>query len=166
MTSLVDGGAAARGRGRLLWVVLILSLAINAFFIGTAVWWATSARMMTPAERFQTIVRELGLSDDQRDAFQQFVITARRNTRQLRESNLPLLRKVWDELGKPQPDQEAIAKLVDQATENRRAYQKTMTAALTQFLGNLSPDQRARFIGLTERHHDPIAWRLRRLVTP
>lgn len=166
MTSLVDGGAAARGRGWPLWVALILSLAINAFFIGAAVWWATAARMMTPAERFQTIVRELDLSDDQRDAFQQFVITARRNTRQLRESNLPLLHKVWDELGKPQPDQASIAKLVDQATENRRAYQKTMTAALSQFLGNLSPDQRARFVGLTERRHDPIAWRLRRLVTP
>lgn len=166
MTSLVDGGTAAGGRGRLLWVALVLSLVLNAFFVGTAVWWATSPRWMTPAQRFQQVVRELNLSDDQRDAFQQFAITARRNTRQLQQNNQPLLRKVWDELGKPKPDQDLIAKLVDQATENRRTYQKTMTAALTQFLADLKPEQRAQFIGLTERHHDPIAWRLRRLVTP
>ncbi len=168
MTSLVDGGTAARVRGRSLWlwVALALSLAVNAFFVGTAVWWATTARMLTPAERFQQIVTDLSLSDDQRDAFRQFIVTARRGTRQLRDNNLPLLRKVWEELGKPQPDQALIAKLVDQATENRRVYQKTMTAALSQFLADLKPDQRARFIDLTERRHDPTAWRLRRLVAP
>jgi Spy/CpxP family protein refolding chaperone len=166
MTSLADGGAATGSRGRLLWLVLVISLAVNAFIIGVAVWWATTERMMTPARRFQQIVGELSLSDDQRDAFQQFVIAARRGTRQLRESNEPLLRQVWQELGKAQPDQDKIGKLVDQATENRRAYQKNMTAALSQFLADLSPEQRANFIGLTERRHDPAAWHLRRLVAP
>jgi Spy/CpxP family protein refolding chaperone len=166
MTSLADGGAVTASRGRLLWLALVVSLAVNAFFIGTAVWWATSAHMLTPAQRFQQIVRELNLSDDQRDAFQQFAITARRGMRQLHDSNEPLLGKVWSELNKPQPDQDMIAKLVDEATTNRRAYQRTMTAALTQFLANLNPDQRAQFIGLTQRKHDPIAWRLRQLVAP
>ncbi len=165
MSSLADGRAASGSRGRLLWLALIVSLAVNAFIAGLAVWWVTSERM-TPARRFQQIVHELNLSDDQRDAFQQFIIATRRGTRQLQDSNEPLLQKVWQELAKPQPDQQLIAKLVDEATENRRAYQKTMTAALSQFLGNLSQDQRQQFIGLTERHHDPAAWRLRRLVTP
>lgn len=165
MTSLADGRATSVSRGRLLWLALIVSLAINAFIVGLVVWWVTAERM-TPARRFQQIVHELNLSDDQRDAFQQFIIAARRGTRQLHDSNQPLLQKVWQELDKPQPDQQLIAKLVDEATENRRAYQKSMTAALTQFLGDLSPDQRAQFIGLTGRHHDPAAWRLRRLVTP
>lgn len=166
MTVLADGRAATASRSRLLWGVLVISLAVNAFFIGTAVWWATSAHMLTPGERFRQIVHELNLSDDQRDGFQQFIISARRGMRQLHDSNGPLLHKVWQELAKPQPDQTLITKLVDQATENRRAYQKTMTAALSQFLADLSPDQRAQFIGLTERRHDPAAWRLRRLVTP
>ncbi|HWI27060.1 MAG TPA: Spy/CpxP family protein refolding chaperone [Stellaceae bacterium] len=166
MTVLADGRAARASRSRLLWVVLVISLAVNAFFIGTAAWWATSLHMLTPAQRFRQIVHELSLSDDQRDAFQQFTIAARRGMRQLHDSNGPLLQKVWQELAKPQPDQDLIAKLVDQATENRRAYQRTMTAALSQFLADLSPDQRAQFIALTERHHDPAAWRLRRLVTP
>lgn len=165
MTSLADGRATLVSRGRLLWLALIVSLAINAFIVGLAVWWVTAERM-NPAQRFQQIVHELNLSDDQRDAFQQFIIAARRGTRQLHDNNQPLLEKVWQELSKPQPDQQLIAKLVDEATQNRRAYQKTMTAALTQFLGDLSPDQRTQFIGLTERHHDPAAWRLRRLVTP
>ncbi|HZB89808.1 MAG TPA: Spy/CpxP family protein refolding chaperone [Stellaceae bacterium] len=165
MTSLADGGTAIFPRGRLLWVALIVSLAVNAFFIGVAVWWATSAQMLTPAQRFQQIVRELNLSDDQRDAFRQFVIAAHRGMRQLEESNRPLLGKVWQELNKPQPDQQLISKLVDQATENRRVYQKAMTAALSQFLSSLNPDQRSQFIGLTERKHDPAAWKLRRLIT-
>lgn len=165
MTSIADGGTAIFSRSRLLWLALIVSLAVNAFFIGTAVWWATSAQMLTPAQRFQQVVGELNLSDDQRDAFQQFIITARRGMRQLQGSNGPLLTKVWQELNKPQPDQQLISKLVDQATENRRTYQRAMTAALTQFLSSLNPDQRAQFIGLTERKHDPAAWKLRRLIT-
>jgi uncharacterized membrane protein len=166
MTILADGRTATASRSRLLWLALVVSLTINAFFVGTAVWWATSLHRLTPAQRFQEIVRELNLSDDQRDAFQEFIVAARRGMRQLHDSNGPLLQKVWQELAKPQADQGLIGKLVDQATENRRAYQKTMTAALSQFLGDLSPDQRAQFIALTERHHDPVAWRLRRLVTP
>lgn len=166
MTSVADGGTATASRGRLLWVALILSLLVNAFFLGSAAWWVSSWHHMTPAERFQQVVRELQLNNDQRDAFQVFVITARRGTRQLFENNRPLLGKVWAELGKPKPDQDEIAKLVDEATSNRRAYQKSMTAALAQFLGDLSPEQRARFVNLTQQKHNPISWRLRRLVTP
>jgi Spy/CpxP family protein refolding chaperone len=166
MTSVADGGTATASRGRLLWAALILSLLVNAFFLGSAAWWVSSWHRMTPAERFQQVVRELRLNNDQRDAFQVFVITARRGTRQLFESNRPLLGKVWDELGKPKPDQDEIAKLVDQATNNRRTYQKSMTAALAQFLSDLSPEQRERFISLTQQKHNPISWRLRRLVTP
>jgi uncharacterized membrane protein len=166
MTTVADGGAATASRGRLLWLALVLSLLVNAFFLGTAAWWLTSLHRMTPAQRFQQVVRDLRLTNDQRDAFQVFVITARRGTRQLFESNRPLLGKVWVELGKAKPDQDQIAKLVDQATDNRRAYQKSMTAALAQFLADLSPQQRARFIDLTQEKHNPISWRLRRLVTP
>jgi uncharacterized membrane protein len=166
MTSLAAGGVRSGSRSRLLWLALIISLALNAFLIGTMVWWVGANRMLTPAERFQQIGRELSLTDDQRDTFQQFVIEMRRNGRQLRENNEPLVQKVWDEMGKAQPDLAAIDRLVDEATENRRAYQKNMAVALSRFLGSLSPQQRAEFVELTKRHQDQVAARLRHLVTP
>lgn len=166
MMSLAEDGARARSRGRLLWLALAISLALNAFVVGTLAWWVHANRMATPAERFQQTVRELNLNDDQRDAFQQFVIEMRRNTRQLRNDNGPLVQKVWEEIGKAQPDRDAIGHLVDQATENRRAYQKGMTEALTRFLANLSAEQRGEFITLTQRRQDPVAAHLRRLVVP
>jgi Spy/CpxP family protein refolding chaperone len=166
MTSVADGGSATASRGRLIWVALVLSLVVNAFFLGTAAWWATSWHRSTPAQRFQEVVRELNLSQDQEDAFRVFVITARRGTRQLFQSNRPLLQKVWTELKKPKPDQAEIGQLIDQTTENRRVYQKSMAGALAQFLGNLNPEQRTHFINLTQLRHDPLAWRLRRLVEP
>jgi len=166
MTGLAEDGAPGRARGRLLWLALVISLALNAFVVGALVWWVVADRMTTPAQRFQQIARELRLNDDQRDAFQQFVIEMRRNTRQLRDGNQPLVQKVWDELSKPQPDRDLIDHLVDQATENRRAYQKGMTDALARFLANLSAEQRSAFINLTRRHQDPAAAHLRRLVVP
>jgi uncharacterized membrane protein len=166
MTSVAGDRARSGSRGRLLWLALAISLALNAFVVGTLAWWVNANRMTTPAERFQQTVRELHLNDDQRDAFQQFVIEMRRNTRQLHDNNEPLVQKVWDEMGKAQPDRDLISHLVDQATENRRAYQKNMTDVLTRFLANLSAEQRGQFIDLTKRHQDPVAQHLRRLVVP
>lgn len=166
MTSLAAGGLRSGSRGWLLWLALVVSLVLNAFLIGTLVWWVTASRMLTPAERFQQIGRELKLSEDQRDAFQQFIIEMRRNGRQLRESNEPLIQKIWQEQAKPQPDLATIDQLIDQSNENRRVFQKTMAAALTHFLANLSPDQRSQFVQLTDRHQDQVANRLRHLVIP
>jgi uncharacterized membrane protein len=167
MTSVAEGGQRLRSRGRLLWVALALSLTLNVFFVGGLVWSrVTMPSPETPAERFAQIGRELGLSPDQRDSFQQFIIEVRKHTRQLREMNQPLVAKVWNELGKAQPDQGMIATLVDKATENRHAYQKEMTAALSRFLAELSPDQRAKFVELAKRPRDQTAAHLRRLVMP
>jgi Spy/CpxP family protein refolding chaperone len=167
MTSLVEPGAKPGSRGRLLWLALALSLTLNVCFLGGLLWSRmTTEQMLTPAQRVQQVMQELNLSDDQRDAFRQFVIEARRRTRQLRESNEPLVGRVWEELGKGQPDQAVIDKLVDQATENRHAYQKDMTTVLGRFLANLSPEQRAKFIELAKRRQYRTAEHLRRLIIP
>jgi Spy/CpxP family protein refolding chaperone len=166
MTSVAAGGVQSGMRGRLLWIALVISLVVNAFLAGSMVWWASAHRPLTPPERFQQIGRELSLNDDQRDAFQQFIIEMRRNGRQLREKNEPLVEKIWGEMTKAQPDVALLDQLVDQATENRRAFQKSMTVALSRFLGGLSPEQRNQFVELTKRHEDQVAARLRHTVVP
>ena len=164
MTSLAETEAKAGGRGRLLWVALVLSLTLNVFFIGGLVW-SRVDRPPTPAQRFEQIARDLSLSEQQRDAFRQFVAEMRQHTRQMRQSNHPLFQQIWEEFGKPQPDQALVTKLIEQSTQNRHAYQLAMATSLGHFLATLSPAQRTQFIELT-RHHPGHGGRLRQLITP
>ncbi len=167
MTSVAASGAESRTRGRLLRLAFVLSVTLNVFFVGGLIWSrATAERVLTPAERFQQMAKDLNLSEDQRDAFQQFVIEVRQGTRKLREHNHPLVDRVWDELGKPQVDQELIARLVDEAKESRRAYQRQMTGAVARFLASLSPPQRAEFVSLAKTPQDKASAHLRRLLVP
>jgi uncharacterized membrane protein len=166
MTLLAEGARSWAARGRLWWLLLAVSLVLNAAFIGTSLWLRfTSPELATPEQRFQQVARELNLNDDQRDAFREFAIEVRRGTRHLRENNEPLLKRIWEEMAKPQPDQALVVRLVDQATDNRHSYQKEMIPALANFLATLTPDQRQRFIELSERK-GPVGWHLRRLITP
>lgn len=167
MTSLAEAGTKSGGRGRLVWVALALSLTLNIFFVFGLLWFQVAGEPMhTPAERVAATANELNLSAGQRGAFQQFVHEVQERSRLLRDSNQPLIQQVWDELAKPQPDQALVARLVDEATENRHAYQKDMAAVLGQFLAILSPEQRAQFIELAKRPQDKRAAHIRRLIMP
>jgi uncharacterized membrane protein len=166
MTSLAAGGLRLGSRGWPLWLALIISLVVNAFLVGTMVWWVNATRMEPAAERFREIGRELKLNDDQRDAFQQFLIEMRRNGRQIHDRNEPLIEKIWDEQAKPHPDMAVIDQLIDQSNENRKVFQKNMADALSRFLATLSPEQRGQFVELTKQQQDQVARRLRHLVIP
>ena len=167
MTSLAEAGPKSGTRGRLVWVALALSLTLNVFFVFGLLWFQLAGQPMhTPAERIAATANELNLSPDQRVAFQQFVSEIQDRSRHLRESNQPLIRQVWDELAKPQPDQALIGRLVDEATDNRHAYQKDMAAVLAQFLAALSPAQRAQFVEMARRPQDQRAAHIRRLIMP
>lgn len=167
MTSLAQEGAEPRARGRLLWWALILSLAVNLFFLAAMVWVRTNVPVMpTPQQRMQAIAEELKLTPDQHDAFQQFLIEMRRNTRQLRDGNVPLLQRAWEEMVKPNPDQALIGQIIDQTSENRRAYQKKMAVAMAGFLADLKPEQRSQFVELLQRRGDPAAQHLHHLIMP
>jgi Spy/CpxP family protein refolding chaperone len=124
-------------------------------------------RPTTPAERFQEVAREMDFAGSERESFQQFFQKVRRETLQMREGNRPIMQRIWRELDKEHPDQATINQLIDQATENRRAYQKDMATALAGFLSTLTPAQRSRFVELLEkRQQDQNAAHIRRLITP
>lgn len=162
MTSLAEGEAKSLLRGRLVWLALALSLTLNVFFIAGLIW--SRMEIEHPPSFAERIVRAgaaLNLSSDQRDAFQHFAQTVQDRTKEMRESNQPLFRHAWEEMAKPQPDQALINGLLDQTSDNRRTYQKDVAAAITAFLGNLSPEQRAQFIELA-KHPAPHSAPLRR----
>src|SRR5260370_21214107 len=144
MPSLAEAPPKSSARGRLVWCALVVSLTVNVFYVFGLLGFQVGGQLMqTPAERVAATANELNLTAEQRGAFQQFVSEVQERSRQLRDSNQPLIQQVWDELAKPQPDQALIARLVDEATENRNAYQKDMAAVPGQFLAAPSPRRRA-----------------------
>jgi uncharacterized membrane protein len=165
MTAAAEGSTSGVRR-RLVWAALAVSLAVNVFFVGTMVWLRMEGGPPAPGQRLQEIAGDLHLSDDQREAFRHFAMEMHRNTIQLRESNQPLVQRVWEEIGRPQPDLDLVNQLVDQATANRHAYQKTMTGEVTRFLASLKPEQRAEFMNLAKTPHDQKTWLLHRLIIP
>jgi uncharacterized membrane protein len=147
MTSLAEGEVKSALRNRLVWIALALSLTLNVFVIAGLIWsQAANPRPANFAERLVEAGAGLNLSPAQRDIFNQFAESIQQRTRGMRETGAPLIRQIWDELAKPQPDQAVINQLVDETSENRHAYQRDVIASLSAFLGSLSPDQRAQFV--------------------
>jgi uncharacterized membrane protein len=153
-------------RSRLPWILLALSLALNLCFVGGVFWvrMEASRAQLGPPERMELVVKQLALDADQRAAFDRFVGTMRMKSRQLRETNHPLIDAAWQEFAKQQPDEAAIDKLFEQAANNRRSFQIETGRALREFLVALSEEQREKFIALVkdrDRNRPPL---LRQLV--
>ena len=139
-------------RPRLLWVLLALSLALNLFFVGGVFWLRTEAwrAQLAPAERFEMVARQLSLDPGQRAAFDKFIGLMRLRTRHLRENNQPLIEDIWTELAKAKPDDTLIDHNLDEAANNRHAYQLDTSHALRTFLALLSDEQRQTFVSLVK----------------
>lgn len=146
MSAAVEVPSRSRGWG--LWVALALSLTLNVFVLG-GLGWSMMNRPAPPpggAQRFIEIGRSLDLAGDQRDALRQFGLHARELNRTLREANGPIVREIWTEMGKAQPDAAKIQSLSDQVLAKRREFQHQMSQNLLAFLAVLSPEQRQRFV--------------------
>jgi len=166
MTSIAESGRRTGWRGRLVWVALALSLTLNVFFVGGLTWMKLSRSNLTPIERMQHVVQALNPTDDQRLAFEQFVRVARLRGRFLRETNQPLLEKIWAEMAKPTPDDDAVAKVSAEVDRNRQAFQQELAVALQGFIKTLSPDQRIKFAEVTKAGGDPPTRRLFEIIAP
>jgi uncharacterized membrane protein len=167
MTSLAESGRQTGWRARLVWIALALSLALNVFFVGGLTWMKLSAHPpLPPMERMLRIGQALDLNDDQRLALDQFVRVIRLRGRYQRESNQPLLERIWAELAKPAPDDDAIAKLGAEIEQNRATFQHEAAAALLSFVKTLSPEQRLKLADVTKAATDPPARRLFEAIAP
>jgi uncharacterized membrane protein len=151
---VAEASSPAARRGQWLWIALALSLTLNLFVVGGLVWSMMSRpppRAEAPAERLIAAARSLNLDSDQRVALGTFGVETREATLALRAANAPLMRQMWEEMAKAQPDQAAVLRFADQALENRRIYQRKMTTNLMTFLVTLQPDQRKRFAEVATR---------------
>lgn len=154
-TTEATGRAPTRSRG--LTIALVLSVALNVFFVagllGHLYFHGEFKRPPNPIQRFEHISREMNLSGPQLAAFHAMIAAVRQHRRMLFQKNHPIIDGVWDQLAKPQPDDKAIADLINQADVNHLAFQKDATAAMESFLATLSPQQRAQFADLAKWPH-------------
>jgi len=152
-TAEVVDRAPKRRRGVV--IALVLSLALNVFFvaglIGHLVFHVQFGHPpMGPIQRFERASHEMDLSGAQRTAFDGMIATLRQHRRETFQKNRPLFDQIWDQLAKPQPDDKVIADLIAQADANHAAFQKEAAAAMESFLATLSPQQRAQFADLAK----------------
>lgn len=151
---------AAHGATRRYWwrSALVLSLALNLFFIAGALWIRVHAPppMPSPEERLDRMAGELGLDSRQQQAFERFSQTMRARLQAMHQAMQPLVAGAWSEVGKPQADEAKVMGLLDQAAEVRRGYMRELTSTTLAFLATLSPEQRATFVQLAR--HRPHPW--------
>jgi uncharacterized membrane protein len=167
MTDLAEPSRRTGWRARLVWIALALSLTLNVFFIGGLLWVKMSMRPpLPPIERMERLGRNLNLSDDQRLAFEQFVRVVRLRGRFSRETNQPLLERIWAEMAKPTPNEDVVQQLGAQINQNRMAFQKEASTALLSFVKTLSPEQRAKLAEIARGAGDEPTRRFFQIIAP
>jgi uncharacterized membrane protein len=160
MAQAVEQGQGAPRR-RLPWILLALSVALNLFFIGGAVW----IRMHPPPPggfeaRFRQMPAELALDPQQKAAFDRYARHLRGRIGELHAAIEPVMGQIWTEIAKPEADEASVAALFDKIGAERRSFQSDLTQSTLAFLATLSPDQRAKFVAIMER--PPRGWGHRR----
>jgi Spy/CpxP family protein refolding chaperone len=157
-------GIAERGRPqrpRLLAGVLAVSVALNLFFVGGALWTRLHASQpATASERFHKLGQSLNLSPPQQAAYDQYVAAILARNNRVRQATEPLLDEAWAEIGKPNPDQIKILQLLDDFSTQRREVMHQTVGATLSFLTTLTPEQKEKF--LADEHERRLAARRRR----
>lgn len=144
-------------RGVLL-AVLVVSLALNLFFIAGAVWTRANAPPAGgPEQRFQRMAAELNLDTNQRSGFERYVSAMRARGEKMRREVGPLIGAAWEEMAKPQPDTVQVLHLFDQAAAKRQELQREAAVQTVDFLSILTPEQRGKLVAITRERRG--AWR-------
>lgn len=148
---------------RLMLMLLVLSVALNLFFVAGALW----IRLHPPAvlsfqeQRFQRMASELDLAPPQRVGFDRYVEAMRTRTARMHQQLAPLYAAAREEMAKPQADEAQVMRLFDEATAKRREFQREATSQTLAFLAILSPAQRAKFLEIAQAR-----WRHSRAAKP
>ena len=156
--SVVQAATARGTRFNLLKALLVLSLALNLFFVLGALWIRIHAPppSVSPEQRFEEIASELALDPQQKAAFAHYSQTMRERVQAMRDAVRPQIANAWSEVAKPQADETKVMQLLDQAAQSRRHFVHDLTSTTLSYLATLSPEQRAKFVALI--HRGPRPW--------
>ncbi|HVC56887.1 MAG TPA: periplasmic heavy metal sensor [Stellaceae bacterium] len=147
-----------RPHRRLLLALLIVSVALNLFFIAGAAW----TRLYGPVHRsnrdarYQQMAAELNLDPQQRIGFNRYVAAVRGRDVKMHQEIAPLIAAAWDAIGKPQADLGQVMQRFDAASQKWREFQREAMVQTLDFLALLSPAQRDEFITIQRERR--AAW--------
>jgi uncharacterized membrane protein len=135
-------------RRYLPWVLLAVSVALNAFFIGGHVYHRHYAERHGPPPQQEAqlprSMQRLELTPAQRDALIKLRQDTRERYRQGRAMDKEIAMALLDELSKPQRDSNVVDNLTKQLNDRRLGYVRPTIEQLAVFLASLSPEQRQR----------------------
>jgi Spy/CpxP family protein refolding chaperone len=141
-------------RRALPWILLAISLALNAFFVGGHLYARHTAHAHTPHDAAAALppgIERLELSPEQRQALLKLRVEARERVKQSRPVDREVGLALLDELMKPQRQAAATDALARQLNDRRYAYVRPMLDDLAAFLATLRPEQRAQVRALAEQ---------------
>ncbi len=137
-------------RGKLLWILLAVSLAANVFLVAGALYSLYGGG--TPGARatanIDTVAERLGLSSEQRDGLLGLRDKARKGREGMRAGRAQRRAAFLDELGKPSFDRERVLALMEARSAGRRARFADLAQDLHAYLATLSPEQREAFLAM------------------
>ena len=166
--SATAAGTTRLGRPpqRLVLMLLALSVALNLFFVGGALWIRLHphAVLSFQERRFQRMASELDLAPQQHVGFDRYVAAMRARTARMHQQLAPLFGAAWEEMAKPQANEAQVMQLFDEASSKRREFQREATSQTLTFLATLSPAQRTKFLSIVQAHW--THWRQNHAVKP
>ncbi len=151
--------------GTLPWVLLALSLALNAFFVGGHLYTETQLAEAeeSAVERTRLVAERLELDPAQTAAFRTMRSRIEAARVDYGSAGSRHAEVIWGELAEPEPDMAAIDEHLERFWDARKTLLETNLSAARDFLDRLSPEQRREFISLS-RHADgaPVGTRMER----
>lgn len=138
-------------RGKLLWVLLALSLALNLGLGGGALYFRTKVERLTgdSEARLEQVSERLGLSDDQRAGLVALREQVRGRRAEMASSGQDRRALMLAELAKSELDRTALREIMSGGND-RRAYFEQLLVDLHTYLSTLSPEQKQEFLTLAE----------------
>ncbi len=137
-------------RGKLLWILLAVSLTANVFLVAGALYtlYVKDDRSAVASANVDSVAERLGLTPGQRDrllALREKARQGREGSRERRESRRAAF---LAELGKPTFDRERVLTLMEGRSAERRARIVNVVQDLHAYLATLSPEQRQAFLAM------------------
>ncbi|MEM7223290.1 MAG: Spy/CpxP family protein refolding chaperone [Pseudomonadota bacterium] len=145
-------------RGKLPWILLAVSLAVNLAFVAGAVHFdLTKQRLASdPSERVAKLAAELSLDANQEAALMALREKMMAGRQELRGKMTERRQKLLAELARTELDQAEVETLLRQGAERRIERFAAMAGEMHDFLASLTPEQKAAFL---ERAGEPDFFR-------
>ena len=144
---------------RILWVLLVVSLAFNvAFLLGYLHALSTMRKSKTPEGRAQLLADRLELDGAQKEAYEQIRKAVLAEWERLdQEYDADANNKAfWAEMAKDEPDANRLHELRARAVEYRNEFERVRIDSLLKLQRLLRPEQRLKLRELIEDRQRPF----------